>query len=499
MLDSFTPFTPDSRRRLFVRIVVILGLVPIAVGAGLLPFVALRLNEPMVMLAAVGASLSIVGAFTWRRLGRFEYGLLALPLAAGLLNFISLPTGSESRLVLSLVLAIALLGLWCLEWLVARPRPTLVPLPINRPILAFVAITTVSLVWSNLLRDPLVPGGGSFLVVQTAALVVNAGLPLLALLAANKLREVRWLEALTWITVGLGVVAVTAELFNLPTARLIYNGSRGLFPMWVTALAYSQALFNARLSRPVRAMLLVVVGLYFVYYLGRRPDWISGWLPMLIACGLITGLRSRRLMLVLGLFLLIYFAANWQTYYQRVVVANVDDGGLQRLDLWQRNLELVARHPVFGVGPAGYAVYYMAYNPANARSTHNNYFDVVAQAGILGLGVFLWLFIRLLRLGHWTSAALRSRHTFTAGFAAATLAGCVGAMAGMMLGDWVLPFAYNQTISGFDNAAFTWLFLGGMVSLYAIVRNHRDGPQLGAPAGVEAADARLPSPDPRPA
>jgi len=40
----------------------------------------------------------------------------------------------------------------------------------------------------------------------------------------------------------------------------------------------------------------------------------------------------------------------------------------------------------------------------------------------------------------------------------------------MLLGDWVLPFAYNQTITGFDNAAYTWIFLGAMVSLYQIVR-----------------------------
>jgi len=39
----------------------------------------------------------------------------------------------------------------------------------------------------------------------------------------------------------------------------------------------------------------------------------------------------------------------------------------------------------------------------------------------------------------------------------------------MMLGDWVLPFAYNQTITGFDNAVFTWIFLGGVAGLYYLV------------------------------
>jgi hypothetical protein len=56
-------------------------------------------------------------------------------------------------------------------------------------------------------------------------------------------------------------------------------------------------------------------------------------------------------------------------------------------------------------------------------------------------------------------------------FANATLGGTVGMIVGMMLGDWVLPFAFNQTISGFDNAMYTWLFLGCMVSLYLIKRN----------------------------
>jgi len=39
-----------------------------------------------------------------------------------------------------------------------------------------------------------------------------------------------------------------------------------------------------------------------------------------------------------------------------------------------------------------------------------------------------------------------------------------------MLGDWVIPFAYNSTISGFDHSSFTWIFLGGMGSLYHIIQ-----------------------------
>ncbi len=58
-------------------------------------------------------------------------------------------------------------------------------------------------------------------------------------------------------------------------------------------------------------------------------------------------------------------------------------------------------------------------------------------------------------------------------------------MVGMMLGDWVLPFAYNQTIAGFDNAAFTWILLGAMVALFHMVGEGKLG-QAGAPASEMA-------------
>jgi O-antigen ligase len=124
------------------------------------------------------------------------------------------------------------------------------------------------------------------------------------------------------------------------------------------------------------------------------------------------------------------------------------------------------------MGPAGYAVYYMTYNPNDARSTHNNYFDVLAQTGIIGFGVFIWLMGTYVITGNRLRRVLAKRRNFEEAFAVATLAGCFGVLTAMMLGDWVLPFAYNQTISGFDNACFTWIFLGGMISLHQILKGN---------------------------
>jgi len=54
--------------------------------------------------------------------------------------------------------------------------------------------------------------------------------------------------------------------------------------------------------------------------------------------------------------------------HKKLYDAKIRQGDLERLDLWQMNLEHVVQHPWFGMGPAGYAVYNMTYHPEDARS-----------------------------------------------------------------------------------------------------------------------------------
>jgi hypothetical protein len=38
----------------------------------------------------------------------------------------------------------------------------------------------------------------------------------------------------------------------------------------------------------------------------------------------------------------------------------------------------------------------------------------------------------------------------------------------MGFGDWLLPFAYTQTISGYSYTVYSWLFMGTILALDAI-------------------------------
>ena len=132
--------------------------------------------------------------------------------------------------------------------------------------------------------------------------------------------------------------------------------------------------------------------------------------------------------------------------------------------------KIIKISPVLGLGFANYYWYTPLFSIrgyAVSFNSHNNYLDITAQTGLLGLACFLWFLWEVGRLG-W---GLRER--VPAGFAQAYVYGALGGLAGMavagFLGDWVLPFFYNVGLNGFRSSMIGWLFLGGLVSLEQMV------------------------------
>jgi O-antigen ligase len=446
----------------------------LAVPAITFLYVRGRLDPLLALAGIIGVILAVRLSQVQERGNK---GILLLIVAAGTLSFVSLPTGRESRVPLSMVVALLLVAPWLLSMLFGTPPTRLRPSPVNRPLLAFVVVSIVAYFWSLIFRDPILYVWSSFPVVQVAALVVNILLPLTLLYVANQVSEVKWLRYLVGIIIAIGVLSL-AFYFLAPRIGdlFFYRGTRGLFSMWVAAFAYGLALFHKGLKRWQRALLLLLVGMFVYRYFVEGRSWVSGWLPMGVACMVLTWMRSRRLFWVITLIGLLYFSLNFDFYYQNIVVAEEEGGsGTGRVELWVRNLTHVVNHPLFGMGPAGYAPYNMTYHREDARSTHNNYFDLLAQTGVIGFTIFLWMIAQLWKVGRRTARRWARAGSFETAYAAAAFSGLIGMLVGMMLGDWVLPFAYNETIAGFDNAVLAWVFLGGMVALDWISSDHNVG------------------------
>jgi O-antigen ligase len=285
---------------------------------------------------------------------------------------------------------------------------------------------------------------------------------------SNIVEETVWLRWIAWLIIGLGTA--TSILYQTPLSiKKIFN-VRGIFPTWIIALTYAFFLYHEKLRPWQRFGLLGICGAWLWWQLGQGFLWMSGWAPALVAVVVISWQRSKKLFLLLVVLGLIFVGANFDKLYYKVVVESEQEGDFQRLELWRTNLELVGNHPIFGTGPAGYAVYYMSYHPENARSTHNNYFDIIAQTGLAGFLAYLWFWAALAYTSYELSQKLSQQRDFESAYAAAMLGGCLAAIASGMLGDWIIPFAYNQTIEGFDHSIYTWTLLGGMVSLWHIVK-----------------------------
>lgn len=444
-----------------IRLSVLVGLMVGLVGIG---FLAPRVSPELILIALAAPPVILLA------LSRLEYGVLAIVLTAAFVRF-SLSTGTESPLVASLLITAIFCGLWLSRMLVRDRRLYLTRSSANVPVLAFMLVVIMSYAWSNAFLDPLVVLKRSWPFVQLGALGVMILLPGAFLFAANSISEVQWLKLLSWSMVLNGVLFL-ADYF-LPVSISFLNVA-GIFSLWFVSLAYAQALFNKKLSVWLRLALLGLTGIWMYVWCIRRVTWLAGWLPSLVAIAAISLMKSRGLFLFLLLLLAVYIGLNWDYYANTVFAAESDESGHTRLAAWQQNWEVTEKHLLFGTGPAGYAAYYMSYFPGKAMATHSNYIDMLSQTGIAGLLMLLWFFGALGWTGYRLRMRLKGVGDFSEGLSSATLAGWLGCVVAMGLGDWLFPFAYTQGIAGFDHAVYSWVLLGGMVALDSICKAEGD-------------------------
>jgi len=459
MISAVQRLAPISRS-LRLRLLVIAGVLVGLLGVG---FVASRVSPELVLVAVIAPPAILL------TMANLKYGMPALLLTAAFVR-VSLPTGTQSRIVASLLLAAALAGLWLARMMVIDRRMYLKPAYTNVPALGMIIVTIISYLWGNAFRDPLVVVWSTWPVVQLGALGVMVLLPSVFLLSANCVDSVRWLEVLFWIMVAVGAVSIVSYYAKI---QLRFVNTGGLFSLWFVSLSFAQVLFNRKLSLFVRALLIALLAAWLYHKFAVEVYWLAGWLPPLIAVMLITLLRSRKAALVLALGVAIYVGINWGHYSNVVFAREAQESGVTRLAAWAVNWRVTGRHLLFGTGPAGYAAYYMSYFPSQAMATHSNYIDILSQGGVVSLFFVLWFFAALTWMGYKLCVRLKDNGDFGEGFANGALAGCVGCILAMALGDWLFPFVYTQTIAGFDYAMYSWLFLGGMVALSSLsARGH---------------------------
>lgn len=422
--------------------------------------------SPTALMGLLVALLAIGGAIFLLR--QPFMGLLLLVFSTVMIPF-SIGTGTGSTLNLPLLLVAGLSGLWLFEMFAGRREirltrsATFTP-AIGLVITALLAFAVGQFPWYVTEQAPITAqlGGVGLFVLSVAAF----------LLAANRIETIQQLKWLVWVFLAFGGLLIIGRfLFFLPIRYITQSSVGSVFVTWLAALSFSQAVFNRELSLVKRGLLLLLTGLTFALVLFTMRAWASGWVPAGIALLVILWVARPRLALVLTILMAVIIAFNFQTIFN---VVFVDDNNAYSLDTrllaWQIVVAIAKVNPILGLGPANYYYYTPLYNIAGFSvqfNSHNQFIDLIAQTGVLGLFFFGWWAAAVSRLG----LKLRSL-VAPAGFAQAFVFGAMGALVGNvasgMLGDWVIPFVYNVGLVGFISSVICWFFLGGLVALEKI-------------------------------
>lgn len=399
-------------------------------------------------------------------------GLAAL-IAASLLVPFSLGTGTQTGLNITVLLLSALVGLWLFDMFARQRRITLHP---SRPILpllglagaAVLAFIVGQLPWFTIAGAPLRSqlGGLAIFLLSVGAF----------LLAAHQMDDLRWLQVLTWLLLALGGLYVAGQLLpglGTLTSRLFQQGSTGsVFWVWLVALSFSQAVFNQQLNIRWRLALGGLVLAAFYVGLFQGTAWASGWLPPLVSVVVILLVGMPRLGLLATLAGGIVGVINSQKVINLVMLGDQQYSIITRREAWGIIAQIVKVNPLLGLGPANYYWYTPLYPILGwyvVFNSHNQYVDLIAQTGILGLVFFLWFVWEVGRLG-WRLKEQVQKGGFEQAYVYGALGGLAGMLVAGMLGDWVLPFVYNIGLTGFRASVLGWLFLGGLVVVEQVTR-----------------------------
>ncbi len=141
----------------------------------------------------------------------------------------------------------------------------------------------------------------------------------------------------------------------------------------------------------------------------------------LLALAAVTGLslsriiKSKLTLITSGLFaLLILFSVAGISDRQSggAHEQGVDESAMGRIYAWQAATNMALQNPISGVGLKNFLNSYYFYSPhwdGKNHAVHSTWFGVLAEAGFMGLILFLWMMSRLLKALIKTSSALKTR------------------------------------------------------------------------------------------
>jgi O-antigen ligase len=163
-----------------------------------------------------------------------------------------------------------------------------------------------------------------------------------------------------------------------------------LFAMFFWGLA----LFLKRKNLKLACYGLVAATLFADMYTFSR----GGYLAALFGILVLALLKDRKLLVIMGVFLLTWQAVVPTAVRERVTMTKDANGQLEasaqeRIDLWTNAENSILRNPIVGTG---FATFQFGEHVDNLKDTHNWYVKVLVETGIVGMIMVLFMLQQLL-------------------------------------------------------------------------------------------------------
>lgn len=156
--------------------------------------------------------------------------------------------------------------------------------------------------------------------------------------------------------------------------------------------------FTKRKAYKIVGLGVIAASFFALLYTFSR----GGYLAALVAILLLGILKDRKLLLILGIFLLTWQMVVPSAVRQRIEMTKSSTGELdksaqERVDLWNESWASFVQSPIVG---KGYATFQYGQHTDNLKDTHNLYVKYLVETGIIGLVMVMILLQQMFSLGY---------------------------------------------------------------------------------------------------
>ena len=311
--------------------------------------------------------------------------------------------------------------------------------------------------------------------------------PIITVLAViNNIKTIRWIKIIFLSALLTSLVVSSIGILNhiieggplWITNRLestISGSALGIYLMIFFPLALAQLIYASSISKKIFYISILSILGFALYATFIRSAWVGIVFSILMILILrfkkSIPLKTMMTSLILVIVIIVSFPF-WVPYVLNVIqVFDPDIEGyyvLARIPGWLDGWRIFTENWWLGVG-AGNLVPFIKvfeYNPeigVRLPVIHNNYLEIAATMGIMGLVFLIWLLISVLIKSFQVFEVTQDQ--FLKGIALGFLGAFIGFVPAMLAGDFLIHSVWNAGFYSFCATIYIWILLGLVIAI----------------------------------